>query len=143
MSAGSQTPEPEPGEDELEPGVLCPNCVCSNAPEADYCQGCGAPLGILATIDPLKSTFSEGIGFRQATSGPPKVIIVVGIWLLFLPLLLLLPIKLINGPASLTDLIVATLKFVLALAVIYCTTVNFVRKRRELLLQPPADPSER
>ena len=68
--------------------VTCPNCSRTNASLAHFCTKCGAPLSALANIGPWETTLSEGFAYRQAVSGPPKTITLIGMWLLFGPALI-------------------------------------------------------
>jgi hypothetical protein len=80
---------------ELEPDVspggeyaLCPSCVFPNVPDVQWCKRCGAPLNFISTIGPLEHLYAEGFAYRRAVRGRPKFVVVLGIWLLFLPGLL-------------------------------------------------------
>jgi hypothetical protein len=117
----------DPGEPE---SVLCPKCLLSNEPWVDFCANCGAPLGMMATIDPLKQTLAEGFAYRQAIDGPPSRIIVLGIWMVFLPGLLTLPITVAQGGRDAEALAMPALYFLLSAVIIWQVTANFIRKRR-------------
>jgi len=71
--------------EDLPEQILCPNCLTANAPAAHFCVDCGAPLSALSVIGPWERIQATGFAYRQAVSGPPKKIILLGIWLLFFP----------------------------------------------------------
>lgn len=73
-----------------EEQIVCHNCIAVNHVESDFCRECGTPLSSFATLDPLKHIVATGDTWCKATSGPPKRITVVGMWLIFGPQLLLL-----------------------------------------------------
>ena len=110
--------------------VLCPHCAASNLPAADFCARCGAPLSVIASTDPLRSTLSEGFLYREATGGTPKRIVLVGIWLLFLPGLSSLPFAWAGGETDPHRLALPGLWSLLSAVIPVLTTVNYVRKRR-------------
>ena len=75
----------EPAEDGGIASVLCPNCGRSNPELRHFCVQCGAPISPLSTIGPAETPLAEGFAYRQAVSGPPKKVILIGMWLLFGP----------------------------------------------------------
>jgi len=74
-----------PNEPPLDGDVICPHCLYPNAPEAAFCGACGAPIGMVANVDPIQSIRSEGFGWRSSATGSPRWIILIGTWLVFLP----------------------------------------------------------
>src|SRR6478735_8409081 len=80
--------------------VVCPKCLLANAATAAFCADCGAPIGMVAAIDPIQQIQAEGFAYRSAVEGPPKLIIVVGMWLLFGPIVLAWPFVLSSGFGS-------------------------------------------
>ena len=52
----------------------------------DFCAGCGAPLTSFASTQPFERTLAEGFAYRQAVESPRKLIVVAGIWLIFVPM---------------------------------------------------------
>lgn len=67
--------------------ITCPACMTLNSQSAAFCRKCGSPIGAVSTIDPLQSIQAEGFLLRKATTGRPGPIILVGIWILHLPVL--------------------------------------------------------
>ena len=129
--AESEFPEPVEDEDG-DLGILCPNCAFSNAPDVDFCARCRAPLSTMATIDPLRSTLAEGFVYRRAVEGTSKPIVLVGIWLIFLPAMGLAVIQTINdGNRTPFQIGWAVAVSTLGGAILYRSTASFLRKRRE------------
>jgi hypothetical protein len=64
---------------------LCLSCLHPNGEEAHFCVKCGAPLDSYAATAPFEQIYAEGHAFRSATQGKPSLIVVLGIWILFLP----------------------------------------------------------
>jgi len=67
--------------------MLCTSCLHPNDPDAKYCQSCGAPIGSTAAWGPWEQTQAQGFAIRQATTTErPRLILVLGIWLIFFPM---------------------------------------------------------
>ena len=133
MAPGHDPPLPpaDTEDDPSEPAsVLCPHCAATNDPVADFCTRCGAPLSVIASTDPLRSTLSEGFLYREATGGTPKRIVVAGIWLVFLPGLASLPLAWGNGVTDGRELLTQGLWSLASAIIPVLTTVNYVRKRQ-------------
>jgi hypothetical protein len=74
-----------------EDGIVCQKCLLVNMPTAAFCADCGAPIGMISTVDPIQHILAEGFAYRSSVEGPPKLIIVIGMWLLFGPVVLVAP----------------------------------------------------
>lgn len=119
--------------------MLCPGCMTPNDPRADYCVKCGMPLGACAGMDPLKSIYLQGRLYRQATSGTPPLIALIGMWLLLGPFVLLgvfVAVEFFRAISGVTGVFVHP-KALLALpvlglyaAILYKVTRNYARSRR-------------
>ena len=72
--------------DDAEP--RCPHCIGPLGPNDDFCKSCGGPVTSHASIDPLGQIYATGYAYRQAVSGRPRKIVVLGMWLIFGPQLL-------------------------------------------------------
>jgi len=72
---------------EGEEKLLCCCCMSPNESSAYFCANCGAPLGWFSTLGPFESAFSEGYIVRRATENPHSPIILIGVWLIFFPLI--------------------------------------------------------
>jgi len=115
----------------MEDAALCPKCLLANSPAAAFCAECGAPIGMVAAIDPMQHIYAEGFAYRSAVDGPPRFIILLGMWLLFSPLALAAPLVLWNA-SSLGLSIAITFAFLGSISVIilYRTTRNYIVKSR-------------
>jgi hypothetical protein len=112
-------------------GVICPKCLLSNATTAAFCADCGAPIGMVSTIDPIQQIHAEGFAYRSAVDGPPKLIILIGMWLLFGSLACIGPILIFNQlPARIPELIFYNLLSLCSIVILFRTTKNFVVKLR-------------
>ena len=111
--------------------VVCPRCLLRNSPAAAFCKDCGAPIGMVSTVDPIQHILAEGFAYRSAVDGPPRLIVVVGIWLLFAPAVFAALFMLRDGfqdtfPQRLFLLLLAVASFV----ILYRTTKNYIVKSR-------------
>ncbi len=131
--------------DQESEAVVCPKCVVENDPDAAFCHQCGAPIGLVAALDPIQSILAEGFVYRQAVEGPPKGIILLGMWLLFLPPMLTVLLGMtytasIHWGATTDALfgILIPLYGVACAIILYRTTANYVLRRKETY---PGEPS--
>lgn len=76
--------------------VVCLTCGCANYPRAHFCIECDAPLSAHAVNDPFDTIKSTGWAYRRAQQSPRSLVIVVGIWLLFLPLAIICAVELLT-----------------------------------------------
>lgn len=67
--------------------ITCPSCQAFNKPFAAFCEQCRTPLGATATLDPMNVIQAEGHLFRRALEGRPKLIVLLGVWVIFFPTL--------------------------------------------------------
>jgi hypothetical protein len=67
--------------------ITCPSCQTINEQSAIFCRKCGAPIGAGATLDPIQTIQAEGHLLRRATEGRPRPIVLLGMWIIFLPVL--------------------------------------------------------
>lgn len=74
--------------DEMPRQVVCPNCLEENEPFQDFCKKCGAPLSAISTTGPLERKFARSFMYRQAIAGQRRPIIVIGMYVMFLPMLI-------------------------------------------------------
>src|SRR5580692_10018353 len=79
METESQSPEPQPQQ-------LCTSCGAPNPPSADFCVKCGAPISWYSKMGPFESIAARGFIWREAAERPRRLIVVVGMWLIFLPM---------------------------------------------------------
>jgi hypothetical protein len=75
---------PSSGSDHgAEEQELCVQCMTGNRPGSHFCRNCGAPLSSYAATGPFESLFAEGHLYRRAAEQPQRLIVVVGIWVIF------------------------------------------------------------
>ena len=74
---------PIPSEADAPEHQLCVRCVAPNDPGSHFCVQCGAPLSPYASTGPFESVFAEGAVYREAAQHPTKLIVVLGMWLIF------------------------------------------------------------
>jgi hypothetical protein len=125
MSTESDPPTP------AEESALCPKCLLANIPTAAFCAECGAPIGMVANVDPMQQIYAEGFGYRSAVEGPPRFIILLGMWMLFGPMALTGLVVLWNasslgGPVVASSAVLALISVV----ILYRTTRNYLVKSR-------------
>ena len=87
MSIDSESRESQAGG-----AVVCPKCLLANSPTAAFCADCGAPIGMVAAVDPLQHIYAEGFAYRSAVDGPPNLIVLVGMWFVFAPVVFAAPL---------------------------------------------------
>ena len=73
---------------EREECIVCPSCAAPVGVNEVFCPVCRAPISLLANTDPLQRIYAEGYLYRKAVETKPKLIVVVGIWIIFAPVLL-------------------------------------------------------
>ena len=66
--------------------MICPACQTVNGEFESLCRNCGSPIGLTSPIDPVSTIQAEGFLFRKALDSPPRTIVLIGIWILFLPM---------------------------------------------------------
>ena len=75
------------GDDRLDGADVCPACLAELSDGKSFCPVCNAPVSPTAAISPFERVFAEGYIYRQAVSAPRKLIVIVGVWCIFLSLL--------------------------------------------------------
>ncbi len=88
LKVASEEAEAAMGDDHFDGGDLCPACLAELTAGCGFCPKCAAPVTPTVAISPFERIFSEGYIYRQAVASPRKLIVVVGIWLVFLPVCL-------------------------------------------------------
>jgi ribosomal protein L40E len=79
----ADTNEKSDATQEIEEQELCAQCMTDNRPGTHFCRKCGAPLSSYAATGPFESLFAEGHVYRRATEQPQRLIVLLGIWLIF------------------------------------------------------------
>ena len=69
--------------------IACGSCLAKTARFEAFCRKCGAPVGNTATIAPVQTIRTEAYLLHRALEGRPRLIVVVGVWIVHLPVLIL------------------------------------------------------
>ncbi|NJM53077.1 MAG: zinc ribbon domain-containing protein [Blastocatellia bacterium] len=64
---------------------VCPSCGFLVDFNTTFCSNCNAPISLLSNVDPLQTIRAEGVLYRRMTVRKPKIIVIIGSWLLFFP----------------------------------------------------------
>lgn len=68
-------------------GTVCLTCLKENDGAAVYCRYCNSALSLTDNPDPLQKLSLEGVVYSKAVEGKPKLVVIIGVWLLFFPVL--------------------------------------------------------
>ena len=109
---------------------LCISCLAPNLPDAHFCVSCGAPLDSYSATAPFERILAQGYGFRSAVTGRPRLVVVVGMWILFFPGVLTFILRLgfvlfCRPPLSLEDLVIVLYAFA-GVVLIFRVTKNYL-----------------
>ena len=85
---------------------------------------------MVSTVDPMQLIQAEGFAYRSAVDGPPKLIVLLGMWVIFGPMLLAGPFVLFEGPVRSSETLTLTLVALASAVVLYRTTRNYYVKSR-------------
>jgi len=118
--------------------ILCPGCLAKNPPLAHFCTECGAPLSALSVIGPWERIQASGFAYREAVSGSPKKIILIGIWLLFFPGLVatafwigvMMPSLEGGGWRQLGEIAILGFACAVCIGILIRTTTNYLKKTK-------------
>ena len=120
-----------------EETMLCPSCLQANPPDARFCSRCDAPLSAGAVLGPFEQTRAQRFIFHRAATGPSSFIVVLGVWVIFLPILIACALffgsMIVVGPLTLQLVLECLLPlFVTAFsaALLWRVTANFQKQRR-------------
>ena len=64
---------------------VCFSCMQPNEYGRQFCKFCNAPISQTTSNDPLQIAYGEGLAYRKAIEGKPKLIVVIGVWIIFFP----------------------------------------------------------
>ena len=113
-------------------------CLTPNDASENFCQNCHAAIGDINSLDPVQSIRDEGFLLRKAASGQPRLIVVVGTWILFLPAVIAaiaLEISVISnwdGWLSYIIFLVTLAVLIMAVLMLYHVTKNYRKARDEV-----------
>lgn len=122
----------------LEEWELCPHCLMQNVPDTNFCPHCGSPLSPYAAIGPWERLLAQGHIYRTAAEHPHRLIVVLGIWLIFIPTVFLgmgIPFWMTGGGTTagwveVLGWLFAGALAMLSLSIIVKTTRNFIMLRK-------------
>ena len=124
MSSESHSDLPE-----VKDAQICVSCLVPNEPSAHFCAKCGAPLSSYASTAPFESSFAAGSIYRSASERPRKLIVVIGIWLLF-------------GPMAVMGIVIATQSLLVGVAVVAVPATIIWKTTRNYLTRVKPDESD-
>lgn len=137
LEATAEIPEPESDVAPEGEAMLCTSCLFPNLPEAMRCKRCGAPTSSNAMILMPDAAFAFGFVYRRAVEAPSKLIVVLGIWIHFLPglisdvlLLLFILAGGIDGWRGFAGIVLALVYGAISGSMIFRVTRNYFRMHR-------------
>lgn len=80
--------------------LVCPHCIEPIGRFDHFCPHCSKPVTTHASIDPMGQVYSAGQAYQNATE-KPRLMVVVGMWLIFGPQVPLLIFDLFASLSSL------------------------------------------
>jgi hypothetical protein len=119
--------------------TICSSCGGFMNPNETFCVRCSASFGMPQSSDPMQNLVSEGLLYGKAIQGKPKLIVVVGVWIIFLPLFLMMLTFMIGmlffsdrggGTAFLIYILTAVVMFFSAM-MLFNVTKNYFKKAVE------------
>ncbi len=119
--------------------IVCQSCLQENNSEAINCRFCNAPLILSDNIDPVKGLPNEGYAYSKAVEGKPKLVVLIGVWVMFFPLLLITGFSALSviftdiGGGSIAFIIfwVCIAAFIFSFAMLYRVTKNYLSANHE------------
>ena len=114
--------------------TACLSCLAPNERSAEVCKSCGEPLDATSNLDPMKAIRLEGALFQKAVSSRPKLIVVVGVWIIFVPWLVasgavaISSILYPDGFASIVFFCVGMALSFVAVKIMFTVTHNYVAR---------------
>jgi len=125
------------GDQPLQNTILCVACMKENNAAATFCRFCNAALGLSDNPDHLQKLAMEGAVYAKAVEVKPNIVILVGVWLLFFPILIIsLPTAISmmrEGGGGSTSFVMFWLLIITAVfsgAMIYKVTRNYFYGRK-------------
>ncbi len=116
----------------MESGViLCNNCRHRNEVAREICEECGSPIGSWTSPSQIDGVLS-GNFHHQAVATPRKFVIVLGVWLVFLPSVLValwLTIVFLSQQSFIMAFMFACIA-VWPIAVLRRTTKNYIEYKK-------------
>ena len=122
-------------EDIDDEGTVCPACAAFIGSNEVFCPSCRAPISLLSNTDPLQRIQTEGFLYGKAVEAKPKLIVLIGVWALFLPAaficamwaLLVVSEGIGSGVVGFMFFWVAVAATLFFLVIIYRVTKNYIK----------------
>jgi hypothetical protein len=128
---------------------ICLHCAAELIGYVQFCPKCGCPVTPEAVSMPYESVLARGFAAREGSSRPRKLIVVIGMWLMFGPMFAMLASVFVTMlvvsqgvawqaerrgeiPGILLGLAVSAGLAAIPGALLYKTTKNHVKQRREV-----------
>jgi hypothetical protein len=122
-------------EDIDDEGTVCPACAAFIGNNEVFCPSCRAPISLLSNTDPLQRIQTEGFLYGKAVEAKPKLVVLIGVWALFLPAafigamwaLLVVSEGIGSGVVGFMFFWVAVAATLFFLVIIYRVTKNYIK----------------
>ena len=114
--------------------IVCTNCLHGNDAFRDFCEDCGAPISVYSAYTPLGRIQTEGFAYRQATSNPSKLIVVFGMYLIFIPCIIACLVMIANTIATQKNYLMGAMFIgfnALSFVMLYKTTNSFIENKKK------------
>lgn len=119
-------------------GNLCTSCLQENDFGAVYCRHCNAALGLTENPDPLQRLSHEGVVYSKAVEGKPKLVVLIGVWLMFAPVFVVSAFSAVSlifegegGSLSFVLFWVLVVSAFFSLTMVYKVTKNYYKSREK------------
>jgi hypothetical protein len=116
---------------------LCPSCAYPVPVTDVFCRKCNSPIGLLTSPDPIQQAHMEGFVYAKALDRRPKLVVVIGVWLLFFPVfgfaafgtIALLVNFTNNGLMGAVMFLLAVIVLYYSAKMLFIVTKNYFKKR--------------
>ena len=111
--------------------IICMSCMTPNDGSDKSCRNCGSSLSGTSSLDPVQTIQNEGALLRKAVYSRPKLIVLFGTWLLFVPWIIgtiFIEIEILSswdGVPSLLFFLGGIALFLMAAIIIFKVTRNY------------------
>lgn len=117
--------------------AVCPKCIAELPPGAHFCPRCRGPVTAFANTGGYESALAEGWSMGESVvASRPSLVTLIGLWLAFLPSVLVGPV-LLFAPPTLDSTWATALVNAFTLATsglfgwcLYRGTLNYLHRRR-------------
>jgi hypothetical protein len=122
---------------------LCFSCGLPIGADDRFCRHCNMPVGILMGNDPLQSAHMDGVFYARAIDRRPKLVVVIGMWVLFFPVAVLAAFVVVALLVNFTQNgFIGALIFLIALAIAYYLSKMLFTVTRNYLKKPGVEESD-